>query len=84
MILFDGQVAVVTGAGGGLGRVYAEELARRGACLVVIAMPFRVARSMASVFPLSGGDEFLEVLHLVDDGVGSRVGHVLDDLGRRP
>lgn len=32
---FSGQVAVITGAGGGLGRVYALELARRGARVVV-------------------------------------------------
>jgi NAD(P)-dependent dehydrogenase (short-subunit alcohol dehydrogenase family) len=35
LIDFTGQVAVVTGAGRGLGRLYATELARRGASVVV-------------------------------------------------
>jgi len=34
-IRFDDRVAVITGSGGGLGRTYALELARRGAKLVV-------------------------------------------------
>lgn len=34
-INFDGQVAVITGSGGGLGKAYALEFARRGAKIVV-------------------------------------------------
>ena len=38
---FDGKVAIITGAGNGLGKAYAIELASRGASVVV-----RRARAM--------------------------------------
>ncbi|MDQ4420328.1 SDR family NAD(P)-dependent oxidoreductase [Sphingobium sp. DEHP117] len=43
VIRFDGQVAVVSGAGGGLGAAYAKDLARRGACVVVNDLAARSA-----------------------------------------
>ena len=46
---FEDQVAVVTGAGGGLGRCHALELARRGARVVVNDLGSAVDGSGASI-----------------------------------
>ncbi len=48
---FDGQVAVVTGAGGGLGRASAERLSREGASVVVVDIDGDAAAGVADGLP---------------------------------
>lgn len=64
---FEGRVAIVTGAGGGLGRSYALELARRGAKLVVNDLAH--ADEVVAQIVEAGGEAVAS-----HDSVGTRTG----------
>ena len=72
---FDGQVAIVTGAGNGLGRSHALELARRGAKIVVNDLggsvggeggSASVAEMVAQEIVAAGGEAIADVTNVTD------------------
>ncbi|WP_332659171.1 SDR family NAD(P)-dependent oxidoreductase [Brevundimonas sp.] len=65
MIRLDGQVAIVTGAGGGLGRAHALLLARRGARVVVNDMG-EGADAVAAEIVAAGGEAVAAVGSVID------------------
>jgi NAD(P)-dependent dehydrogenase (short-subunit alcohol dehydrogenase family) len=91
-IRFDGKVAIVTGAGGGLGRQHALELARRGAKVVVNDLGGSVdgsgAHSEASLKVVEeikalGGEAIANGSSVTDDaGVARMVKDAMDAWGR--
>ncbi len=68
-ISFDGQVAIVTGAGNGLGRSHALELARRGAKVVVNDFGGARDGSGASLSPAEN------VVTQINDAGGEAIAH---------
>jgi len=87
LIRFDGRVAVVTGAGGGLGRSYAHELAARGASVVVndVGAAGDASLAEAVVAEIRGqGGVAVANRHSVTDPDGGRaiVETALDAFGR--
>lgn len=91
-IRFDGKVAIVTGAGGGLGRQHALELARRGAKVVVNDLGGSVdgsggssaaAEAVVAEIKAFGGEAIANGGSVTDDaGVASMVKQAMDAWGR--
>jgi NAD(P)-dependent dehydrogenase (short-subunit alcohol dehydrogenase family) len=91
-IRFDGKVAIVTGAGGGLGRAHALELARRGAKVVVNDLGGAVdgtggssqaAENVVAEIKAAGGSAIANGASVSDDaGVDHLVKQTLDAFGR--
>jgi len=91
-IRFDGKVAIVTGAGGGLGRQHALELARRGARVVVNDLGGAVdgsggsseaAKAVVSEITGAGGEAIADGASVTDEaGVANMVKAAMDAWGR--
>jgi NAD(P)-dependent dehydrogenase (short-subunit alcohol dehydrogenase family) len=78
---FDGQVAIVTGAGRGLGRSHALELARRGASVVVNDVS-EMAEVVAAEIRASGGSAVACVQTVAStEGGTAIVQSALDEFG---
>ena len=91
-IRFDGKVAIVTGAGGGLGRQHALELARRGAKILVNDLggamdgsggSSEAAAKVVEEIKALGGEAIANGSSVTDDaGVAHMVQQAMDAWGR--
>jgi NAD(P)-dependent dehydrogenase (short-subunit alcohol dehydrogenase family) len=91
-IRFDGQVVIVTGAGGGLGRSHALEFARRGAKVVVNDLggaidgsggSSKAAEAVVAEIAAAGGEAIADGASVTNDsGVAAMIERTMDKWGR--
>ena len=82
MIRLDGQVAIVTGAGGGLGRAHALLLAKRGAKVVVNDMG-AAAEAVVAEIKAAGGEAIAAIGSVTDEAfINATVKSVYEQWGR--
>jgi NAD(P)-dependent dehydrogenase (short-subunit alcohol dehydrogenase family) len=83
MALIEGKVAVVTGAGAGLGRSYAHALAREGGAVVVNDFSAEAAEAVANEIHEAGGQAVANVADVGDIvGGASLLDSALQAFGR--
>jgi NAD(P)-dependent dehydrogenase (short-subunit alcohol dehydrogenase family) len=80
---FEGRVALVAGAGGGIGRACAERLATEGARVICADIDLATAEATASAIVAGGGDAIGHAVDITDlESCQSLVSAALEHYGR--